>query len=97
LVDNVPAEVKVARRDRLMHMQRRISGEKMESMIGREIDILVEGVSEETELLLQGRYFGQAPDVDGLTYINEGVAVPGALVRGRIVQAGDYDLVARLI
>ncbi len=97
LVDDVPQEVKEHRRDQIMQMQQAISAEHMLSMVGKEVDVLVEGVSEETELLLQGRWAGQAPDVDGVTYINEGYAPPGSIVRAEVVQAGDYDLVARVL
>jgi ribosomal protein S12 methylthiotransferase len=82
---------------RLMTLQQGISQELHEAMIGREIDVLVEGPSEETELLLQGRSWGQAPEIDGLTYINEGWAEPGSIVRAEIVDSGDYDLVARIL
>ena len=97
LPDDVPEEVKAERRDRLMAMQQRISAELLEDQVGRTVDVLVEGVSEETDLLLQGRTAGQAPDVDGVTYINEGYAPPGSIVRAEVVQAGEYDLVARII
>ena len=95
--DDIPADIKESRRDRLMAMQQAISAEKNQELIGTEVDVLVEGVSEETDLLLQGRTTGQAPEVDGVTYINEGFAEAGSIVRAEIVQAGDYDLVARIV
>lgn len=95
--DDVPAEVKEERRNRLMAMQQEISADKLQALVGTEIDVLVEGRSDETDLLLQGRYSGQAPEVDGVTYINEGYAEPGTIVRAEVVQAGDYDLVARIV
>jgi ribosomal protein S12 methylthiotransferase len=95
--DDVPEEVKSFRRDQLMHMQQRISAEHMLDLVGSQLDVLVEGVAEETDLLLQGRYTGQAPDVDGVTYINDGNPKVGDIVRCEVVQAGDYDLVASLI
>src|SRR5690606_7360295 len=60
---------------------------------GKEIEVLVEGTSSETELLLQGRHAGQAPEIDGAVYINDGEASPGDLVKVLVEQAGDYDLV----
>ena len=89
--------VKDERHHRLMSLQKVISSEIHEEMIGTELDVLVEGVSDETDLLLQGRTYGQAPKIDGLTYINEGWAEPGTIARAEIVDAGDYDLVARLL
>ena len=55
------------------------------------------GLGFDRDLLLQARTYGQAPKIDGLTYINEGWAEPGSIVRAEIVDAGDYDLVARII
>ncbi|MFT7621980.1 MAG: ribosomal protein S12 methylthiotransferase [Myxococcota bacterium] len=95
--DDIPEDVKQHRRDRLMAMQQQISSEKLEDLVGTDVEVLVEGVSEETDLLLQGRYTGQAPEVDGVTYINEGFVEPGTIVRAEVVQAGDYDLVTRII
>jgi ribosomal protein S12 methylthiotransferase len=95
--DDVPQEVKEHRRDQLMHMQQEISADHLAEMVGSNVEVLVEGVSPETDLLLQGRYTGQAPDVDGVTYINEGYAPPGSIVTAEVVQAGDYDIVTRII
>ena len=80
-----------------MSLQRVISSEVNEAMVGTQLEVLVEGISDETDLLLQGRTYGQAPKIDGLTYINEGWAEPGSIVKAEIVDSGDYDLVARLL
>ena len=61
--------------------------------MGRTLDVLVEGVSEETDLLLEGRWMGQAPEIDGKVYVNRGQGRPGEIVPVEIEQAGDYDLV----
>jgi ribosomal protein S12 methylthiotransferase len=57
----------------------------------------VEGRAEETEHLLAGRHAQQAPEIDGLTYLNDGVAYPGELVQVEISDAADYDLVGRVV
>ena len=95
--DDVPEEVKQHRKDRLMAMQQTISAELHQGLIGSHVDVLVEGVSDETELLLQGRTASQAPEVDGVTYISEGFAETGSIVKAEVVQAGDYDLVVRML
>ena len=95
--DLVMGIIKEQRHHRLMSLQQGISSEIHANMIGREMDLVIEGVSEETDLLLQARSYGQAPKIDGLTYINEGWAEPGSFVRAEIVDAGDYDLVARIL
>jgi ribosomal protein S12 methylthiotransferase len=58
--------------------------------------VLVEGVSEETDYLLEGRWYGQAPGIDGVTYLANGSAEPGQIVKARVTQAADYDLAASL-
>lgn len=95
--DHVMSIVKEDRYHRLMTVQQGISAELQDAMVGRVLEVIVEGPSEETDLLLQARYYGQAPDIDGVTYINEGYATPGSIVRAEVVEAGDYDLVARIL
>lgn len=97
LAGEVPAEVAEARREELMELQRRISREQNEALVGTVLPVLVEGLSDESDLLLQGRAVGQAPEVDGVTYLNEGTAQPGEIRDVEIVQAGDYDLVGRIL
>ena len=96
LPNRVDPEVAAARQERLMELQRQISRARHEAMVGREIDVLVEGVSSESEHLLEGRWYGQAPGIDGVTYLADGEAKPGAIVRARVTQASDYDLAATL-
>lgn len=93
----VPDEVKRARRDRIMEVQQRISREHQRALVGRRLEVLVEGRAEETEHLLAGRHAQQAPEIDGLTYVNEGVAYPGELVTIEVTDAAEYDLVGRVV
>jgi ribosomal protein S12 methylthiotransferase len=85
--------IKAQRQKTLLGIQRRISKQHQQALVGRTLDVLVEGVSEETDLLLEGRWMGQAPEIDGKVYVNRGQARPGAIVPVQIEQAGDYDLV----
>jgi len=84
------------RRDELMAIQREISRAKNEARVGTELDVLVEGISDESDLLLQGRWAGQAPEIDGSVYLADGAAERGAIVRARVTEASDYDLAATL-
>jgi ribosomal protein S12 methylthiotransferase len=93
LPDQVDQKTKQRRHDTLMELQMGISRAKHREFIGKKLQVLVEGVSEETELLLQGRHSQQAPDIDGVTYINEGTAKPGDMVEILVTDAMDYDLV----
>jgi ribosomal protein S12 methylthiotransferase len=84
------------RRDRLMELQRAISLRKNRALIGTEIEVLVDGVSRESDLLLEGRWYGQAPEIDGTVILTDGTARAGELVRAVVTDASDYDLVASL-
>jgi ribosomal protein S12 methylthiotransferase len=96
LPHRVPADVMAERQQTLMEIQRKISRARNEAMVGKELAILVDGVSSETEHLLEGRWYGQAPGIDGTTYLADGRVPPGSLVRARVTQASDYDLAATL-
>jgi ribosomal protein S12 methylthiotransferase len=95
-----PREIE-RRRKHLMGIQRQISKKKKRTLVGREFDLLLEGESEETELLLEGRTAMHAPEIDGKVFVNdfpEGAAPnPGQFYRCEITEAHDYDLVARII
>ena len=60
-----------------MAIQRRIAREKNKALVGRELEVLVEGPSEEHELVMKGRHAGQAPDIDGSVYLSEGEVARG--------------------
>jgi ribosomal protein S12 methylthiotransferase len=93
----LPQRVKAQRQKKLLGIQRRISKQHQQALVGRTLDVLVEGVSEETELLLEGRWMGQAPEIDGKVYVNRGQARAGEILPVRIEQAGDYDLVGGIV
>jgi ribosomal protein S12 methylthiotransferase len=97
----VPATEIERRRKKLMRIQQTISRRKKKALIGRQFDLLVEGASEETPLLWQGRTEMHAPEIDGKVFINDfGDAAPpepGEFVRCEITEAHDYDLVASII
>ena len=89
------------RRKHLMAIQRRISKRKKRALIGREFDLLLEGASEESDLLLEGRTPMHAPEIDGKVFVNEvseGLEpVAGEFYRCQITESHDYDLVARIV
>lgn len=90
-----------ARQRRLMREQRRISRMARARQIGQRFDVLVEGESEETPLLWQGRAAMHAPEIDGKILINDfgaySALVPGNFHRCEVTEAHDYDLVARIV
>ena len=61
------------------------------------MEVLVEGLSEETELLGEGRHEGMAPEIDGVVYINDGTADPGTFAKVEITDASTYDLVGHIV
>ncbi len=95
-----PAEIE-RRRKKLMQIQRLISKKKKKTLIGGEFDLLLEGPSEETDLLWEGRTEMHAPEIDGKVYVNDfgdsGEPRTGEFYRCEITEAHDYDLVARII
>ncbi len=97
LSDKVPEKVAQKRARNLMAFQRKIARKAQKRLVGRELDVLVEGPSEEHELVLQGRHAGQAPEIDGHVFLSGGEASPGELRRVLITQASDYDLVGELL
>ena len=82
---------------KLMSLQRKIARKNNKRLIGREMEVLVEGPSEEHELVMAGRHAGQAPDVDGNVYIGGGEVERGQMRKVRITQSADYDLVGDVI
>jgi ribosomal protein S12 methylthiotransferase len=89
--------VKAQRQKKLLGLQRKISKAHQQALVGRTLEVLIEGVSDETDLLLEGRWQGQAPEIDGKVYVNRGQARAGQIVRVEIEQAGDYDLVGGIV
>ena len=97
LPDQVPERVQLARYRRLMKAQGRVSFRKNRLLVGRVEPVLVEGVSEESELLLKGRSVRQAPDVDGQVYITAGQANVGDIVQLKITDSSEYDLIGAIV
>jgi len=103
----VPKRTIESRRKRLMKLQQKISAERQQKWIGRQMDVLIEGVSDETELLWQGRTLMHAPEIDGKVLINDfgtdadgtprETLVPGTFYRCEITESHHYDVVARII
>ncbi len=93
LKNKVDVEMAEERKREIMELQAEISSEINDDIVGTLQDVLVEGVSPETDLLLIGRTKFQAPEIDGVTYINEGNANPGDIKKVRITDSHTYDLV----
>jgi len=95
--DQVSERIKRERYRKLMKVQARLSFRRNRAMVGQIEQVIVEGFSEETELLLKGRTSRQAPDIDGQVYITSGHADIGDIVACKITDSSDYDLVAEML
>jgi ribosomal protein S12 methylthiotransferase len=100
LPDLVPPKVIEARRRELLRIQRTISKKKLRALRGRELEVLVEGKSDESEYVLMGRHEGQAPEIDGQVYLtikSDVAPQPGDFVRARVTHSAEYDLAAEIV
>lgn len=97
MAEQVSERIKRERYKKLMRTQARVSFKHNRSLVDKEEMVLIEGYSEETELLLKGRSSRQAPDIDGQVYITAGNAQVGEIVRLRITDSSDYDLIGEIV
>lgn len=95
--DQVDDKTKQARYEAVMEIQQNISRDKHRAYIGKTIEVVVEGYSEETDLLLQGRMSQQAPDIDGVVLINDGEAKIGQFVKVKVTESMEYDLIGEIV
>ena len=95
--DQVSERVKRERYKKLMRAQARLSFRRNRRLVDTVEQVIVEGYSEETELLLRGRSSRQAPDIDGQVYITAGNANIGDIVNLRITDSSDYDLIGEIV
>ena len=100
LPDAVPAELREERQARFMVHQEKISKQRLQSKVGREIDVLVDrlAVGEKGARIAVGRSKADAPEIDGVVYVT-GVGKqlqPGEFLRAKVVAAQEHDLIAEL-
>lgn len=93
----VEDEIKQFRHDALMEVQQNISRDKHRAFIGKTVEVVVEGLSDETDLLLQGRTSQQAPEIDGVVLINDGQAKIGQFVKVLVTESMEYDLIGEIV
>lgn len=95
--NQIDEATKQRRYEAVMEVQQNISREKHRAFIGKTVEVLVEGYSEETDLLLQGRTSQQAPEIDGIVLINDGQANVGDMVKVLITDSMEYDLIGEIV
>jgi ribosomal protein S12 methylthiotransferase len=94
--DQIPEELKEQRRDEVMELQQEIAFEKSENMVGRILDVMIEGkVADESAYV--GRTYMDAPNVDGYIFVNSGeLFMSGDFVRVKVTGASEYDLIGEV-
>ena len=97
MADQIDEDVKQGRLAQIMEIQKEISREKLRRFVGQRIPVLVAGPSEDSELLWQGRMSVQAPEVDGIVYLNDGPLKAGQIQIVEITESYEYDLVGRVV
>jgi len=93
----VPARTKNSRKRRIMELQQRICRARNQGLEGQELEVLVEGTHEETDLVFRGRHWGQAPEVDGQVLIVGGDVQVHTIQTVRITKGHAYDLVGEVV
>ena len=95
--DQISERVKRERCKKIMKMQARVSFKRNRRLIDSLEQVIIEGYSDETDLLLKGRSSRQAPDIDGQVYITAGNAIVGDIVMLKITDSSDYDLIGEIV
>lgn len=95
--DQIPEEVKLTRRDEVMELQQDIAFEKAESLVGRELVVMVEGYLSDGDVYAARTYM-DSPNVDGFLFLSsEENLMTGDLVKVRVTGAAEYDLLGEII
>jgi len=97
LPNQVPEEIKEKRWAELTNLQADIAERKNEQFIGQEVEVLIDGVSSESEYMLEGRTRGQALEIDGKVLTNDGTAKAGDIVKVKIEQNFQYDFIGPIV
>lgn len=95
--DQIPEETKEKRWAELTNLQGEIAERKNEQFIGREVEVLIDGISSESEYMLEGRTRGQALEIDGKVLTNDGTAKAGDIVKVKIEQNFQYDFIGPIV
>lgn len=97
LENQVPEEIKEKRWAELINLQAEIAEVKNRAMIGRIVEVMIDGISSESEFMLEGRTRGQALDIDGKVLTNDGTAKQGEIVKVKIEQNFEYDYIGAIV
>ncbi|MDB6081297.1 MAG: Ribosomal protein methylthiotransferase RimO, partial [Chlamydiia bacterium] len=99
LPDHISEEVKQKRLERLVKLQKKAVQKLHKKMVGKKLEVIVEGFHPESKLLARGRYYGQCPEIDGEIILNDFRLVKafGERYTVEITDSTEYDLIGRVI
>jgi ribosomal protein S12 methylthiotransferase len=97
LKSQIPEKEKELRREIILNEQAAVSRTVNKTLIGKDLEVLIEEKSDRTDFAFMGRCRRQAPEIDGVTYVKTGKAQIGSIARCRIIAADDYDLFSEII
>jgi ribosomal protein S12 methylthiotransferase len=95
--NQISEEIKEERWVELINLQRKIAEKNNKKYIGKKVSVIIDGISSESEYLLEGRMENQAYDIDGRVLINDGTAKTGDVVTVLLEQNFDYDFIGSII
>ena len=95
--NQIPEEIKEQRMVELVNIQSEIAERKNKRFLGKTVEVMIDGVSDESEYMLEGRTRGQALQIDGKVLTNDGTAKAGEIVKVEIEQNFDYDLLGAIV
>ena len=96
LPDRIDREVAEQRAEELMQIQEAHREQSHRKLLGKVLDVMVDGTSDESEFLLDARHEGQAPEIDGKVILCDGDAAPGSIVKARVIQSSPHDLICSM-
>ncbi|MEF9932513.1 MAG: 30S ribosomal protein S12 methylthiotransferase RimO [Cetobacterium sp.] len=95
--NQVDEDIKQERWVELTNLQSQIAEAKNRELIGKVVEVMIDGVSSESEFMLEGRTMGQALEIDGKILTNDGTAKQGEIVKVKLEQNFDYDFVGPIV
>lgn len=95
--NQVDEDIKSRRWAELTNLQARIAEDKNRALVGKEIEVMIDGISSESEYMLEGRTQGQALEIDGKVLTTDGTAKAGDIVKVKIEQNFDYDFIGPIV
>lgn len=97
LKGHLPQFIKERRRDKVMRLQQRIAFEKAEEMVGEILPVMIEGKLPEDGVFM-GRTYKDAPNVDGMIFINsDRELITGDVITARVTESREYDLIGEIV